>query len=179
VTLRARPNFRVLGPRFGARTAQAAEAIRALPSERLLAFRRGEALTIVVDGEGYELTGEEFDVQEEAKGDLVVEADEGFVVALDPTITEALRLEGLARELVNRIQRLRRDEGLQVSDRIRLGIFGGSEIQAAAVAHREFIAGETLAVEVEVGGEPPVGGYDVVREVEVDGLAARIGFTVV
>jgi len=179
VTLRARPNFRVLGPRFGARTAQAAEAIRALPSERLLAFRRGEALTIVVDGEGYELTGEEFEVQEEAKGELVVEADEGFVVALDPTITEALRLEGLARELVNRIQRLRRDEGLQVSDRIRLGIFGGSEIQAAAVAHREFIAGETLAVEVEVGGEPPVGGYDVVREVEVDGLAARIGFTVV
>lgn len=178
VSLKAKPNFRALGPKFGPRTAVAAEAIRALPSDRLQAFRRGEPLTIVIDGEGFELTGEEFELREEAQGDLVVEVDGDFVVALDPTITDALRREGLARELVNRIQRMRRDEGLEVSDRIRLGIFGGAEVVEAARAHGDVIAGETLAVEFDVGAEPPATGYTAVREVEVDGHSVRIALSV-
>lgn len=177
VTLRARPNFRALGPRFGPKTAQVAEAIRSVPPEALSGVRRGEPLRIVVDGEGIELSGEEFELQEEAKGDLVVESDEGYVVALDPTITEALRLEGLARELINRIQRLRRDEGLEVSDRIRLGISGDETVLKAAESYRDFIAGETLAREYEAAREL-TGTYAAVRDVEVDGVTVRIGLAV-
>lgn len=178
VELRARPNFRVLGPRFGARTAAAAEAIRGLATEQLQAFRLGEPLTIVLDGEGYEIGGEEFELREESRGELVVEADGGYVVALDPAITEELRLEGLARELINRIQRLRREEGFEISDRIRLGIFGDERIVAAAGAYQSFIAGETLALEYESGGEPAASGYAVLREAEVDGVPVSIGLSV-
>jgi isoleucyl-tRNA synthetase len=178
VALRARPNFRALGPRFGARTAEAAEAIRELATERLQAFRQGEPLVIVVAGEGYELEGTEFEIHQEARGELEVEADDGYVVALDPTLTEALRQEGLARELVNRIQRLRREEEFQISDRIRLGIFGDEQIVAAAGAYREFIAGETLALEFVVGPPPAPAGYTVLREVDLDGVPVWIGLSV-
>src|SRR5690606_18988363 len=106
------------------------------------------------------------------------EADEGYVVALDPTIDEALRLEGLARELVNRIQRLRRDEDLDVSDRIRLGLDGGAAVLAAAGAHRDFIARETLATDQRIGREMAGAVYTAARESELDGLPARIALAV-
>ena len=131
-----------------------------------------------MDGEGFELSAEEFEVVEEARGDLVVEADEGYVVALDPTIDEALRHEGIARELVNRIQRLRRDEGLDVSDRIRLGIDGDASVLAAAEAHRAFISRETLATDLRVGKEMTGEVYTAEREVELDDLRARIALAV-
>ncbi|HEX6939414.1 MAG TPA: isoleucine--tRNA ligase [Longimicrobiales bacterium] len=178
VDLKAKPNFRTLGPRFGPRTAQAAEAIRQLPAERLRAFQRGEPLTIVVDGEGFEVAAGELEILEAARGDLVVEADEGYVVALDPTVDEALRLEGLARELINRIQRLRRDENLDVSDRIRLGVDGEATVVAAAEAHRAFIARETLATDLRVGKEMAGAVYTAEREIGLDGLQARIALAV-
>ncbi|HET9986684.1 MAG TPA: isoleucine--tRNA ligase [Longimicrobiales bacterium] len=176
VTLRANPNFRVLGPRFGGRTQQAASLIRALPSEALAAFRRGEPTAIELDGERFELRPEELAVLEEARGELVVETDAGYTVALDPALDAALRAEGLARELVSRVQRFRRDSGLHVSDRIRLGIFGGDEVVAAARAFADYIGGETLALELEIGAEPADPGlYTVLQDVELDGVHARIG----
>jgi len=178
VTLRARPDFRVLGPRFGPRTNAAAEAIRSLPAKALNAFRGGEELTIILDGEGYELDGTEFELYEEARGELEVESDDGYVVALDPTLTDALLEEGLARELVNRVQRLRRDAGFEVSDRIRLGIFGSEAVQRAAGAHEGFITGETLALEYEIGADPDEGRFEVVREVEIDDETISIGLKV-
>ncbi|HEX7120143.1 MAG TPA: isoleucine--tRNA ligase [Longimicrobiales bacterium] len=178
VELKAKPNFRALGPKFGPRTALAADAIRQIAADRLRAFQRGEPLTIVVDGEGFELEAGEFEIVEEARGDFVVEAAEGYVVALDPTIDEALRREGLARELVNRIQRLRRDEALDVSDRIRLGVDGDEAVLAAAAAHGDFIARETLAAELRVGSESAAAVYTAERELELDGLRARIALAV-
>src|SRR5690606_26611688 len=120
--LRAVPDYRVLGKRFGPRTAQAAEAIRALPPERLWAWKRGAEMGIVVDGEGHALTGEEFEITQAARGDLVLESDAGYALALDPTLDPSLTREGRARELVHRIQTARRQAGLAVTDRIHLGI---------------------------------------------------------
>jgi isoleucyl-tRNA synthetase len=174
VTLRAQPNFRVLGKRFGPRTQQAAAAIRELPSDRLVAFRAGEPLEVEVEGEQHALTAEEVEVREEPRGDAVIASDGGFTVALDPTLDEALRLEGLARELVSRIQRLRRETGLAVSDRIRAGVFAAdAEVTEAAERHREYIAGETLAAELRVGAEVEWTGE--LHDVELDGVAVRIG----
>lgn len=176
--LRAEPNFRVLGKRFGPRTAQAAEAIRELPPERLLAWRRGAALGIVVDGEGHALTGEEFEVREAARGNLVLEADAGYALALDPTLDPTLRQEGLARELVNRIQAARREAGLAVSDRIHLGIFGVSEVVEAARVHEAFIARETLAVDVATGSTRPDGRFTFTSDVEIDDWTVHLGLAV-
>jgi len=179
VTFSATPNFRVLGKRFGPRTQQAAQKIRELTSATLQAFRASGTLSIDVEGESFALASEEVEVREHARGELVVESDAGFTVALDPAIDEELRLEGLARELVNRIQRLRRDSGLAVSDRIVLGVFGGPDLLKEVAAQQDYIAGETLAVEVLTGTDIPSGtSFAVVQDVELDGTPARIALEV-
>ena len=176
VTLEARPNFRALGQRFGSRTQEAAAAVRALTGDTLTRFRGGEDVAIEVGGDSHVLSAEDLDVVQSARGDLVVESGEGFTVALDPAIDEGLRLEGLARELVNRVQRLRKDAGLEVSDRIDLRIDGAKDVREAAARHGEYIAGETLAVSLDLG---PGDGPDwTSRELELDGSAARLALRV-
>jgi isoleucyl-tRNA synthetase len=174
VSLRAQPNFRQLGKRFGGQTQEAAQQIRALDGEALRAFVRGETVSIEVAGAQQVLEPGDLEVIEEAAGDLVVETDEGCTIALDPTVDNVLRLEGLARELVNRIQRVRKDTGLAVSDRIRLGIFGGADVAAAVEAHRDHIAAETLASALEVAGGSS-GWAGSLHDVDLDGVAVRIG----
>jgi isoleucyl-tRNA synthetase len=173
VTLRAQPNFRQLGRRFGGSTQEAAGRIRDLDTEHLRAYAAGGSVEISVAGVVHVLEPGDLDVLEQAAGELVVEADDGCTIALDPTITEALRLEGMSRELVNRIQRLRKESGLEVSDRIRLGVFGGADLQRAVEQHGAYIAAETLAVEVEAGAEP-VSGWADAQDVDLDGVRARI-----
>jgi isoleucyl-tRNA synthetase len=110
---------------------------------------------------------------------LTLHSEAGVVVGLDTEVDEELRLEGTARELVNRIQRLRREAGLQLDDRIRLGIFGAPEVASAAEAHRDYIASEVLAVEIEIGAERPEGDrYQHVRGIRLHGREAVIGVQV-
>jgi isoleucyl-tRNA synthetase len=103
---------------------------------------------------------------------VVVRADGVVVAALDPALTDELRQEGLAREIVSRVQRLRRDAGYLVSDRIELWVAGDDAVEAAARRHERYIAGETLATRVQVGEPAPAG--DLAQEVEWDGLRARL-----
>jgi isoleucyl-tRNA synthetase len=178
VSLVARPNYRVLGPRFHKRTEEAAAAIRALPAGALAGYRAGEPVEIQVGEVAFTLNPEEMDVVEEARGDLVVQGDGRFTAALDPAITDELRQEGLARELVNRIQRLRKDSGLEITDRISLVIGGGDEVRGAGEAFREFIAGETLATAYGVGeGAEDASRHQAYREVDLDGVVAHIGLS--
>jgi isoleucyl-tRNA synthetase len=174
VRLEGKPNFRALGQRFGSGTQAAAAAIRSLSGEALAAFERGEEIVVDVEGESHRLQSGDLEVVQVARGDLVVESGDGFTVALDPTIDEGLRLEGIARELVNRVQRLRRDAGLEVSDRIRLWVDGDGEVRSAAERHCDYIGGETLALELRLETTPD--GADAhTRDVDLDGLRARIG----
>ncbi len=169
VTFSARPNFRALGARFGKRTPRVADAIRELPSAALAAFRRGEPLGVEVEGEHLPLEGEDFEIVQEATGDFAVEADGGYTIALDPTITPELRAEGLARELISRVQRLRKDSELEVADRIRLGVAAGGELRDAFERHRDFIMAETLATELTVDSDVHAGRYEFQRDLELDG----------
>jgi isoleucyl-tRNA synthetase len=173
---KAVPNFRVLGKRFGGRTQEAAARIRELPSDAIAAFRRGGSLSVAVAGETFELSADEVEIREEPRGELVVETEGGYTVAIDATLDEELRLEGLARELVNRIQRQRRESKLEVSDRIRLGIFGEPAITEAAARHRLSIMHETLAVDLVTGGEP-AGSHDSLQSADLDGISAHIGLS--
>lgn len=83
----------------------------------------------------------------------MVKEEAGYFAALDPTVTRELRLEGLARELVSRIQRFRKESGLAVSDRIRLVVGADAEVQEAVAAFKKWIADEVLALDVRVGGQ--------------------------
>jgi isoleucyl-tRNA synthetase len=177
VTLAGRPNFRALGPRFQKRSEEAATAIRTLSQEDLAGFRKGDSVEIQVGDETFALGPEDLEVVEEARGGLVVHGDGAYTAALDPSLDDELRQEGLARELVNRIQRLRKDSGLDITDRIALGVFGGKEVRAAAQAFQEFIAGETLAQEYRTAEEGQEADFQVFTRVELDEDQVEIGLT--
>jgi len=173
VSLVPRPNFRALGPRFQKASEEAASRIRELPQDALRALRRGEPVAIEVGGDSVPLDGAWLEVVEEAAAGWAVKSEDGFTAAIDPSLDAALRTEGMARELVNRIQRFRKDAGLQISDRIRLAMDGPEEVQEALRQFGDFICGETLAVDLRTGDNPFSGG-DSVREDDIDGIPIRL-----
>lgn len=176
VTLVARPGFRALGRRFGKLTQEAAKRIRELGADELGVVRGGGTVRVEVGGEWHDVGGDEMDVQEEARGDWVVRSEGRYTVALDPALTDGLRREGLARELVNRVQRLRRESGLDITDRIRLAVEGTEAVCAAVREHEAVIARETLAVVVRAG-ERLHGEREFRAEVVLDGEAAVLGLS--
>jgi isoleucyl-tRNA synthetase len=174
--LEAKPNFRALGRRFGKRTPLAAAAVSALTNEALAAQEKGESLVIYLDGESHALSEEDFEIVRRAAGELTVQEEGGYVAAIDPTVTPELRREGIARELVRTIQRLRKEARFAVSDRIRLQITGGSEIERAAEGYKEYIAGEVLASEVITGGQV-AGNPDAVQTADIMDETVSIALT--
>ncbi|NNL30933.1 MAG: class I tRNA ligase family protein, partial [Gemmatimonadetes bacterium] len=175
VSLTAKPNYRSLGSRFGKRTNDVANRIRALSEEDLRAYQATGMLSVELNGESHDLGADDLDVIQEASGGLAVKGEGAYTVALDPSLDDELRAEGVARELVNRIQRLRRDAGLEISDRIELRVAGSKEIRTAAESHRDFIGGEVLAAEMNVVEAIEEGDLPHVREVDIDGTPATLG----
>ena len=176
VTLVARPAFRAVGRRFGRLTQEAARKIRELGAEELGVVRAGGTVRIDVDGESHRVGGDEMEILEEARGGWIVRAEGRYTVALDPVLTDELRREGLARELVNRVQRLRRESGLDITDRIRLAVEGTGAVCEAVRAHEAVIARETLAVVVRVGRGMD-GDFEFRSEAVLDGEAAVLGLS--
>lgn len=169
--LSGKANFGVLGPKHGTETPAVAGAVGDLGAEALTRLREGEAVEIEVGGRIISIEPEDVSILEHAQTELAMASSSGYVAALDIEIDDALRSEGLAREIVNRVQRIRRDLGLQVSDRIRLSIDGAEALERAAADHHEYIAGETLAVAVLLGeSAAPIG-----TEVEIEDLAIVVG----
>jgi len=178
VTLDAKPNFRALGKKFGKRTPLAAQAVAAFDGEQLRAFLHGEPLVVSVDGESHELGPDDLTVVRRAAGNLAVQEEGGFFVALDPAVSPELRLEGHAREIISRVQRMRKESGFSVSDRIRVRIGGGEEVRHVIDAHGLWIAEEVLATDLRLvaeGGENSE-GWDV-QSIDLDGITATAAIT--
>ena len=95
-----------------------------------MAFERGETVSITVNGESFPLLAEDVTIVRHASGSLLVREENGLFAALDPTITPELRREGMARELVSKIQQMRKKQGYAVSDRVRVDFDGGPELAA-------------------------------------------------
>jgi isoleucyl-tRNA synthetase len=176
VTLEAKPNFRALGKKFGKQTQLAADAVSQFTSEHLRRFEQGEELVVTVDGDSHEITADDLTIMRRASGALVVQEEHGYFAAIDPAVTSELRQEGMARELISRVQRMRKDAGLAVSDRIRLGIDGDAAVLEAATIHRDWIAGEVLATDVVLGGEPE-GNIQARLRVDLDEVRATLALT--
>jgi isoleucyl-tRNA synthetase len=175
VSLEAKPNFRALGQRWGKETPRAAAAVAALSTDTLRAFERGEPVVIGVDGIDHELKPDEVTIHRRASGPLEVQEDGARFAAIDTTVTPDLRAEGIAREIVSRVQRLRKDTGLAVSDRIRLQIAGPDALRAVAEQHRQWIAGEVLAREMIV--TDALSADPSAIALELDGMTANIALT--
>ena len=176
VTLEPKPNFRSLGKKFGKKTPLAAEAIKAFASDQLRLFLKGEPLVVTVDGETHTLDQDDITIIRRASGALVIAEDGGFFAAIDPTVTLELRREGVARELISRVQRMRKEAGLAVSDRIVLTVSGTDEIREVIDAHGERIASEVLATEL-VFVDELTGRYDATQELDLEGIVIRVAFT--
>ena len=172
VRLRPKPNFRALGKRYGKRTPEAAAAAARLSAEQLRTLEAGGTVSLNGDGERWEYGPDDVTVEREVATDWLVQSEGSYVVALDPVLTTELRQEGLARELVNRIQRLRKDAGYDYTARIEVWIDGPDPLLAAANAHAGFIGGETLARPVRVGERGPA--PDRQETADIDGYDAII-----
>ena len=160
VTYRLLPDNKVLGPRFGKRFPAVRAALAAL--EPVAAARRLRAslpLRLEVKGEEIELAPKEVLVREESREGLAVASERGVTVAVDIVLTPDLAAEGLAREVVRRVQNLRKEAGFNLDDRIVTTYQTGGELAEAIEAGRDFIAAETLSVELRAG--PPDEGAAV------------------
>ena len=153
VALEAKANFRALGKKFGKETPSVAAAILNLTATQLRSLAHGNSVTITVFGVDRLIEPDDVAIIRRASGAAVVQEDAGYGVALDPTVTPELHAEGLAREIISRVQRLRKDARLDVSDRIVLAVVGEEALNGALRAHRDRIADEVLAVRVLVGDE--------------------------
>jgi len=169
VRLRAKANFKTLGKRYGARTKEAAALVPALSAAQVAELEQGRAVT---SGE-FEFGHDDVVVEREVTTDWLVASDGPFVAALDPHLTPELEAEGLARELVSRVQRLRKDAGFAVTDRIALAVQGPDAVLAAARNHEAFITEETLARRFEPGRA--LDKPELEQQLDLDGHAVTVG----
>jgi isoleucyl-tRNA synthetase len=176
VTLEAKAQYRSLGKRFGKKTPLAAAAVAAFSSDELRRFEHGEPLVVSVEGESHTLIAEDLVILPRSASALVVQDGGGYFAAIDPEITPELAREGLARELISRVQRMRKELGLAVSDRITLVVGGGSGVVEAVRAHHDWIADEVLATELVVDDEGRQGRPDMTA-IDLDGIEARVSIT--
>ncbi len=145
-----KPNFKALGPRFGKDMKLIANAIRGFTSEDIKKIEQSGVLDVVINEKNITLGLEDVEItSQDIEGWLV--ANEGaLTVALDVTINDHLRKEGIARELVNRIQNLRKDSGFEVTDRIVVKLQSDANIVNAVDANIAYIKSETLTEELEI-----------------------------
>ncbi len=173
VRLRPRPNFRSLGKRFGKRTPEVAAAAARLTAEQLRAREAGQPATLQLDGDAVTYEPDDLVIEREVTSRWLVQSSGAFVVALDPELDDALRHEGFAREVVSRIQRLRREAGYDYTTRIHLWIDGDRGALEAVRTHADAIRHETLARRLELGRRAPAA--DAQQQFEIDGLVVVVG----
>lgn len=171
VSLLAKPNFRVLGKKVGKLMNAVHHAIQAFSRAQLQQLLDGKPLTLTVEGEEIVLTPEDVAVVREVKGDLVAATLEGITLALETTLTEPLLLEGIARELVNKINTMRREKEFAVTDRITVSLQTSPRVQEAFKVHQAYITGETLATHVAFeaceGQEWDINGEKTVIQIRI------------
>jgi isoleucyl-tRNA synthetase len=169
---RAKPHYKVLGPRLGNRVKSVANALADDDGAVASALAGGRDVTIAADdGPPIVLMPDDVDIVQEVSEGWGVASDGGITVALDLEITDDLRREGTARELVRAVQDARRAAGLDVSDRIALAIATTGDVAGSLEAFRDYVAGETLAVSLEDG---ILEGDAFRHEVEIDGGTVSI-----
>ena len=166
IALYARPNFPVLGKRLGRRMKEFQGKIAALEADEIEAFQ--ESGSIDIDGESFD--AEDIHVYREAREGTQTVSNRYISIELDCRLDEELVREGLAREVVNRIQRARKDNGFAVSDRVHVRYDTADEVAEAIAAHGDYISGETLALSLE-----PSGVTERATHTEIDGK--RLAFS--
>lgn len=155
VTLKAKPNLRVLGPKLGKKLKEFRSLIEGLESSQIVQIQNGEKVTFTFDGEAFEIGMDEIFIQREQKEGVVTESSDDVTVALDIQLTEELIAEGFSREFINKIQQTRKEMDLDVTDRISIQYQANDVLKAAIEKHAEHIKLETLAdvLDIQMGSD--------------------------
>jgi isoleucyl-tRNA synthetase len=166
-----KPDFKTLGPRYGRMMKDISKAITGLSQQEIATFESDGKLKLVIDGTRVDLTTADVEIISEDIPGWQVANDGKLTVALDITITDELRYEGIAREFVNRIQNIRKENGYDVTDKITVLIEDHDLVREAVKRHSAYIGSQTLATKVTV-----VNNFaDVnVKEVEIDDVTVKI-----
>ena len=151
---RIKPDFKKLGPRYGKIMKALAAQIQQMSQEDINAFEKAGTFTLQVEGQDAVIERADVEIfSEDIPGWLV--ANEGrLTVALDITITDDLKKEGLARELVNRVQNLRKSSGFDITDKVNITVASSAEMDAAITEYKEYIANQVLANSIEIANAP-------------------------
>ena len=164
-----KPNFKTLGPKFGRDMKSISNAIQNFSQEDIINIEKDGELSIKIDEKLIHLEISDVEISsKDIEGWLVANAH-GLTVALDVTISEDLRKEGIARELVNRIQNLRKDSGFEVTDKIQLTVLNYQNLQESVLENKAYIMSETLTQEMVF-----VDSLNDGLEVEFDNIKSRI-----
>jgi isoleucyl-tRNA synthetase len=174
IVKRVKPNFKTLGKRYGAKMKQIAELVASFSQERIAAIERADTTTLVVEGEPLSLERADFEITSEDMPGWLVATEGALTVALDITVTDELRREGTARELVNRIQNLRKESGLSVTDKITVQVESLPFVVESVDTQCAYIASQVLAHEVTTATNP-AGQFP--QTVEIDEVQVRIAIT--
>ena len=167
-----KPNFKALGPRFGKDMGLISKEIQSFTADQINQLDREGELAIVISGKPITLSLADVEISsQDIEGWLVAHAD-GLTVALDITLSESLIQEGIARELVNRIQNIRKDSGFEVTDKIHLVLQQNAQLEAAVRANEQYIKAETLTETIQLQAQV-VGGI----EIEFDEIQTSILIT--
>jgi len=171
VRKKAKPNFRSLGQKFGKTVQPIAARIREFTPQEISQLEREGTMTLPINGVEYAIGKEDVEILHEDIEGWMVESDGSMTVALDTELDEGLIEEGLAREFVNRVQNMRKDAGLEVTDRIRIYYRSTERLTKALARLSGYVQQETLAT--EVSNTPPE--TLALVEADINGEAASIG----
>ena len=154
ITKRIKPNFKTLGPKYGKYMKQIAALVATFTQEQIAAVESNAETILSIEGEELTTTAADYDITSEDMPGWLVASEGKLTVALDITISDELRREGVARELVNRIQNIRKESGFEVTDKIRVEIELNAATESAVESFANYIAQQTLAVEVKAVATP-------------------------
>ena len=161
-----KPNFKTIGPKYGKQMKAIAGIVAAFSSDTIAAIEAAGGWKGAVDGVDVELDLNDFEIAAQDIPGWLVASEGQLTVALDITISEELKAEGIARELVNRVQNLRKDSGLEVTDRIVLTVETSEAIRTAIKANMEYVCNEVLANDIRFDA---VGTSALITDLEHEG----------
>lgn len=164
-----KPNFKALGPRFGKDMGLISKQIQSFSVDQINELEKNGEITLNLTEKSVILTLADVEITSQDIEGWLVANDSGITVALDITITDELRKEGIARELINRIQNIRKDSGFDVTDKIKITLEENKEIKEAVLANEDYIKSETLTSELNFVPELKEG-----IELEFDELKTRV-----
>lgn len=170
VSLVAKPNFRVLGKKVGKLMNSVQKTVQSFDRAKLMKLLSGENVLIEVEGEKIELTPEDVAVERKVLEGVVALSEQNITVALDTALNEELLLEGLARELINKINTMRREDGFAVTDRISMQMKTTPRVKECFEKYKDYISHEVLAMHVEFVDRLEGAEWDLNGEIAVISL---------